>query len=111
MTAAAQAVAWEFVDTVTPVTGDTVVMRDTNEDGVLRLTPAGLLATLTINFPSDANSRIGQIRRIAANKAISLLSLGQIGGGFVVINGITSMVLGDEVSYQKVAANTWQRCG
>ncbi len=91
--------------TASPTTGQTVQMNDNNLDGTLYLTPAAGLAALTITFPSDANSRIGQIRRFATNKSVAILTM----AGATILNNVTALVANDCFSYQKVAANTWVR--
>lgn len=94
------------VQTVTPTAGQTVVMTDDSLDGSLNLTPAGLLATLTITLPSEANSRIGQERRINTTQALTALT---IGGASSILNTVTTLALGGSVTFEKIAANTWIR--
>lgn len=94
------------VQNAAPTAGQTVVMTDDANDGTLVLTPAGVLATLTVTLPSEANSRIGQIRRLASRQAITALTLN---GATTILNGATALLLNDCFSYQKVAANTWVR--
>lgn len=91
------------VQPVTPISGQTVQMTDNSTDGTLFLTPAVTLATLTILFPSDANSVLGEIRFVGTTQGISSLTM----GGANVLNVFTSMNANDCFGFQKVAANTW----
>ena len=89
-----------------PTTGQTVVFTDDSQDRTLSLSPAGALLALTITFPSDANSRLGQLACVTSSQAVTTLSL----TGGVTVQGIaTSLVLNDFFCYQKIAANTWRR--
>lgn len=92
------------IQKVAPVTGANVQMTDNALDGTLYINPAAALANLTITLPSDANSRLGQIRRIATNKAIASLTLT---GAASIMNAVTSMSGGDCVQFQKIDSNTW----
>ena len=89
--------------TASPTTGQTVVMTDDDTDGTLYITPAGALAALTITFPSDANSRVGQWRRVACTKAVAALTL----GGVTVLNATSSLIINDCFTFEKITANTW----
>lgn len=92
------------IQKVVPASGDTIQMTDTALDGTLLIAPATALASLTIILPTDAKSRLGQIRRIATTKAITALTLT---GAVSIMNAITSMSGGDCVQYEKVDNNTW----
>lgn len=94
------------VQKVVPVNGDTVQMLDTGLDGTLFLAPAAALTSLNIILPTDAKSRIGQIRRIAANKAVTGINLT---GAATMLSTITGLAAGDCVSFLKIDANTWTR--
>lgn len=89
---------------VVPTSGQTVQVTDNAIDTLLVLSPAALLAALTVALPSDVNSRINQIVRIATMKAITILT---VTGATSIMNAPTSLILGGSVSFQKVAANTW----
>jgi len=104
-----EALVPDAVQAATPVTGATVVMTDNATGGLLYLTPAGTLATLTINLPSNAKSRIGQIERVFTTQAITALTLGQVGGGATIVNAPTTLAANGAALFQKVAANTWLR--
>jgi len=89
-----------------PSTGGTVTVTNTGLTGLTVVNPAGTLATLSITLPADANSTIGQVERIAFLKSITALT---INGATTILGAPVSAVLGDNIGFQKVAANTWTR--
>lgn len=91
------------VQSVTPLTGQTIQMTNTSADGTLFLTPAGTIASLTVNFPSDINSNLGQIRFLGTTQNITSLNLANA----VFLNVFNSLNANDCFAFQKVAANTW----
>lgn len=93
------------VQTVVPVNGATVSMTDDDKDGTLHLKPAGALLTLTINVPSNANSRLGQKRCISTTQTITTLTL----NGGTLLNGISTINANEHISFRKVDSNTWIR--
>lgn len=95
----------EQVQDVTPETGDTVVMTDTPADGTLLIQGGVTLAALTVTFPDDDTSRVGQIRRIASRVAITALTL----NGTTIINGPTALTANQVVAFQKVTDTSWMR--
>ena len=97
--------AQQDVQNLSPTAGQTISMTDNSVDGLLWLTPAGTLATLTVNFPSDANSRIGQVRSVGSSKQITAITLSNA----TFFNTVSTIALGECYSFQKVAANTWVR--
>lgn len=78
-------------------------MLDNRSDGTLFLTPAGPLAALTISFPNDANSTLGQIRFIGCTQSIASLTMNNA----TFLNTITSVNANDFYAFQKVLPNTW----
>lgn len=94
------------IQKVSPATGSTVQMTDTALDGTLYVNPAAALAALTIILPSEANSRLGQVRRIATSKAIMALTLT---GATNILSTVGSLSAGDCVQFLKIDANTWTR--
>lgn len=91
---------------VSPTTGQTVTLVNDDKDRTLVLTPAGAIAALTITFPSDANSRLGQIVGITTSQPVVAVTLT---AGVSVSGFITSLSPNDFAIYQKIAANTWRR--
>jgi hypothetical protein len=94
------------VQVVTPLTGAIVQMSNDNTDGTIWINPATNIAALTLTFPADANSDLGQVRRIAASKVVTTLTL----TGATILNSTVTMNANDCVTYQKIAANTWVLC-
>jgi hypothetical protein len=91
------------VQPVTPTSGQTVQMTDNSTDGTLFITPAGTLATLTVLFPTDANSVLGQIRFVGTTQAITSITM----SGATILNVFSSMNANDCFGFQKVTTNTW----
>jgi hypothetical protein len=95
---------------VVPTTGQTVNMTDSAQDGILQLSPAGTLAALTVNLPSDAQSQLGQQRTIMCTQIVTALTLNQIGGSAVFLGAaLTALAANQSVTFTKTAANTWTR--
>lgn len=92
--------------TVTPSEGGTVVIASDDKDRTLNLTPAANLTAITVTFPADSTTRIGQVIRIASTKAITTINLT---GGVTVDGFVSSYSANDVFSYQKTAPNTWKR--
>lgn len=93
------------VQTVAPASGATVQINDNAKDTTLVVNPAGDLATLTINLPSEANSRIGQVIMIRARRNIAAVTLG---GATTILGTVGSFLMDDAFVFQKTAANTWE---
>lgn len=98
------------VQALVPLTGETINMGDNAQDGIVQISPAGTLAALTINLPSNAQSILGQKRTIMSTQIITALTLDQIGGSAVFIGAaLTSLAANQAVTFTKTAANTWTR--
>lgn len=95
----------DTVQTATPASGDTVAMTDTAGDGTLVIEGSGTLAALTVQFPDDANSRVGQVRRIAPLVAITALTL----TGSTIINAPATLAANEVATFQKISATEWLR--
>lgn len=94
------------VITAAPATGATLTFNNNGADQTYNIEPAGALAALTVTFPSEATSRIGQIVRIFSTQVITALTLN---GATTIRNAATAAVANDVSSYQKVKANVWDR--
>lgn len=91
-------------DKTVPTAGQTVAFADTPQNTVKYMDPAGTLATLTVNLPSNANSVIGQEVKLVSSQAITALTLGVIGGGGTAILGAPAgMTAGQTLIFTKVA--------
>jgi hypothetical protein len=91
-------------DSASPATGATVSFTSDQNDRIMLLTPAGALATLTVNFPSSP--RTGQLCCITTSQSIAALSV----GGGVVSGLVTALSGGDLYSYRCVGGTNWRRC-
>lgn len=94
------------VQHASPLSGDTVVMNNTQRVNTLWLTPAGALATLTITLPNDVSTELGQIVFIGSTKAVAALT---INGASVIFNAATSLLANELLSFQKIDLDTWVR--
>lgn len=98
------------VQALVPTTGQTINMDDSAQDGILQISPAGTLAALTVNLPSNAQSQLGQTRKLMSTQIVTALTLGQIGGGLVLVGvALTALAANQAVTFTKTAANTWTR--
>lgn len=89
-----------------PTTGQTVAATSDDKDRTLSLTPAGTLAALTITFPSNASSRIGQLLCVTTSQAVTALS---ITAGQTITGAPAGLAANDFITFQKIAASTWRR--
>ena len=60
---------------------------------------------LTINFPSDEDTRVGDIIRVASLVTISNVTM----TGSIILNPVTDMFPNDCVGFQKIEEDTWIR--
>lgn len=95
------------IQPVTPTTGQTVVATPDNNDRIMWITPAGTLAALTITFPADATSQLGQIFGFGSTQIVTVLTL----SGATILNGLTALAVNDAKQFVKVAAGTWAKFG
>lgn len=89
-----------------PTTGGTVNATDNAEDQLLDLTPAGTLATLTVNLPSNANSINGQRFTLFISQIITTLTMASSGATFV--NGASAWAANDCITWIKMGTR-WIR--
>ena len=92
------------VQTASPLTGTTVTLNADPAEKILVLTPAGTIAALTIAFPADSSTMIGQSITIFSTQIITALT---VNGATNIFNAPTSMTAGQKFTLQKMAANTW----
>jgi TRAP-type C4-dicarboxylate transport system substrate-binding protein len=98
----------DTVQAVTPLTGATVTAAITGVNETAYITPAGTIAALTYVFPSDSNSRIGQVLRAVSTQTVTALTVSSA-GLTLLGTAVTALVANTPVSFQKVAASTWLR--
>ena len=89
-----------------PASGATVQVTNTAMQGLTVINPAGALATLSVSLPADGQSTIMQIERIAFLKSVAALT---INGATTILGAPLAAAIGDNIGFQKVAANTWTR--
>jgi hypothetical protein len=96
-----------FEQTVTPTTGFNQAFNWGAQDQLLYFTPAGTLATGTVTFPSDSQTRIGQRMTIATTQTITTLTVSVPSG---TTYGYTAGTLNaGSISFMKIAANVWTK--
>ncbi len=100
--------ALKVVTPVTPLTAFSLAFNTAGKSETMYLTPAGTLATGTITFPSDANSKIGQVLRIVSTQTQTALTVSS-SGLTLVGTAVTALTANTPVSWEKVAASTWLR--
>jgi hypothetical protein len=88
-----------------PATGATVSPSYTGQNMLVALTPAGTLATLTINYPS-ASQFPGMIVRVNSSQIITALTLTPSVGS--IIGAVTTLALGGFCAHQSDGTN-WRR--
>jgi hypothetical protein len=93
--------------TVTPTTGFNQAFEWGAQDQLLYFTPSGTLATGTVTFPSDSQTRIGQRMTIATTQTITTLTVSVPSG---TVYGYTAGTLNaGSISFLKIAANVWTK--
>lgn len=105
---AAIAANQDIVTPITPVTTDVVTATATGASETMYLTPAGTLAALTYTFPTNANSRIGQVLRLVSTAVVTALTVSSSG---LTLQGtaVTALAVNTPITWKKVAASTWMR--
>lgn len=98
----------DLVTAASPVTTNTLTASPSRNNEFIYITPAGTIAALTVTFPSDANSAIGQKFTIVSTQTVTALTVSSSG---LTLKGtaITAMVINTPYSWVKVAAATWMR--
>jgi hypothetical protein len=89
----------------TPAGSGTVTFNAGGQDELIYLDIGSAITGLTINFPSDANSVIGQTISVFCRSAVNATVTYPI--GTEVPTAPTSLVAGIMYSWQKVSTSTW----
>lgn len=91
-----------------PISGDTLTYNTVGNSEFLVLSPAGVLATLTLTFPTNANSVVGQIIGVVSTQNITSLTVSSAG---LTLTGpsITALTAKTPVFWQKISASNWVR--
>lgn len=90
-----------------PLTAASLTFNALGNDEELYLTPAGTIAALTITFPTDALSRIGQQIGFTSTQIVTALTLTLPGSVTIVGTSPTALAANSRYIFIKVAANTW----
>lgn len=99
----------DTIQNASPLTGTNVTFTTVVTDITLYLTPAGTLASLSVNLPTDANSFIGQTCRIFCSQTLTALSVAAPSGS-IVGTSVTALAQYTALVFQKVASsNVWIR--
>lgn len=93
-----------YVDPYTPDDGATLHFRDNRQDGTIFIDDISV-TSLTIDLPTDATSRIGQLLTIGSAGYVDTLVI----TGGTIFGALESLSPGDSATYQKVKSNTWMR--
>jgi hypothetical protein len=99
------------IQTESPSAGDTVLVDTGTNDVSLYMTPAATLATMTLQFPDDNHSIIGQQIEIWSSHEITALTCigNPLGSPTVpVINNPPNTILANGyISFRRVGAGQW----
>lgn len=96
------------IQAASPLTATTVTFGTQVTDIDLFLTPAGTIATLTVAFPADADSYIGQDLWVFSTQIVTALTV-SVAGGTIYGTAATALAAGGAIGYRKLAANVWFR--
>jgi len=91
-----------------PLTGSTVTVNANGADETINLTPAGTIATLTLLFPTNATSSVGQRIEVFTSQIVTALTV-TVPGGTVGGDALTATTANGSYLFVKTAANTWLR--
>ena len=100
--------ASDNVNASTPTTGTTLTANPDRQNDVQYIAPAGTIAALTYVFPSDANSRIGQVIQLYSTQTVTALTITST-SLTLVGTALSAMTAHTLYSWKKVAAATWMR--
>jgi hypothetical protein len=95
------------VTVVNPAGGGTVTFNSGGQDETLFLDISAGITGLTVVFPSNANSVVGQTIRLWPRSAVSATVSYTLGGQTVRGTNPTSFSASSNHEWQKVAASTW----
>jgi hypothetical protein len=102
---AAQITNNKSITSQSPASGGTVVIPTGFLEASVWLEPSSDLATLTIVFPGDSQSKLGDIVRVGSSKNINSITL----TGANILNPLGALSVNDVATYEKLATNTWVR--
>lgn len=106
--AALQGASGSASTSMTPTEGQTINAPPSEKViNILDLTPAADLAAITINLPSEEQSKLGQ--RYFIRSSLQIISVTFQCPSGTVDNWLVMMSAGDCVDFTKSKANTWSR--
>lgn len=86
-----------IADYASPAASGTVVnMQDTDQDGILVITPVANYAAMTVNLPSNATFKAGRERKFTCSRAVVTLTWGATSGNAPVIQNAPAALSGGE---------------
>lgn len=102
------AVKTDLVSASTPLTAGTVTAGSGKVNETLYIAPAATIAALTVTFPSNANSQIGQKLTVFSTQIVTTLTVSS-SGLTLLGTALTALAATTPYTWQKVAASTWAR--
>ncbi len=104
---------YRTVQTVSPSSGDTVVIDPSSSDIRTLLTPSGTLATLTLQFPNENDSILGQSVDVWSSHEITDLTC----SANTIVNGLpvaitidnppNTILANSRIAFMKVGTLHW----
>lgn len=98
----------ELVTAFSPVTAASQTINAVKKNESLIITPAGTIAALTVVFPSDVNSRVGQEIRITSHQIVTALTL-TTAGLTILGSAVTALAVDTPVIFKKIGVATFAR--
>lgn len=96
-----------IVTRIVPTTGQTRTWNTLGKDELITLKHTGTIAAQTFVWPTDANSRIGQVLRIQSKAAVTTLTH-TLNGNTLDLT-VTTIPAAGNLAWMKSAANEWTR--
>ena len=100
-----------LVQLESPSSGDTVIVDINSDDVLLLMTPSSTLATLTLNFPDDNHSILGEHVEIWSSHEITSLTCqgNPLGSPTVptILDAPNTILANGYVSFIRVGAGLW----
>jgi lysophospholipase L1-like esterase len=96
------------VSTSTPTTGGTLTANALGLDELIKITPAGTLATQTLTFPANNTSRIGQRLEFFSTEIVTALTT-TVPSGSIDGTALTAAAANTSYAWRKTAENVWTR--
>jgi hypothetical protein len=97
------------VSVVTPTGGGTITFNSGGQDETIYLDHDPAITGLTVVFPSNSTSVVGQTIRVWPRTAVNATVSYTLGGQTVRGSNPTSYAASTNYEWQKVANNTWIR--